>query len=115
MTSSFFSLFPAPSGAPRSVAFAKRSRSKLTVTWSAPSENSQNGELTGYKVCYSEKARSSNPSCSQKKADSHTAQINNLRSATKYFVIVAARTTAGYEPMSAEISKITNGGKHISD
>jgi hypothetical protein len=30
-------------------------------------------------------------------------------------VTVGARTTAGYGPKSVEISKITNGGKHISD
>ena len=97
------------------MAFAKRSRNKLTVSWIAPAENSQNGKLTGYNVCYSENARSSNLSCSPTNAQSYTAQINNLQPATKYFVTVAARTTAGYGPKSAEISKITNGGKNISD
>ena len=111
MTSSSFFLFSVPSEAPGSVAFTKRSKEQLTVSWSAPSRNSQNGELTGYRVCYSEKARSSSPSCSPKNAQSYTAEINNLQSATKYFVTVAARTTAGYGPKSEEISKITNGGK----
>jgi hypothetical protein len=37
--------------------------------------------------------------------------IKNLRPATKYFVTVAAGTSGGYGPNSAEISKITSGGK----
>jgi hypothetical protein len=94
------------------VVFTNRSKEQLTVSWGAPSRNSQNGKLTGYRVCYSEKARSSNSSCSPTNAQSYTAQINNLRSATKYFVTVEAGTTAGYGPKSEEISKITNGGKH---
>ena len=108
----FFFSFPVPSGAPKSVAFTNRSKELLTVSWRAPSENSQNSKLTGYRVCYSHKARSSNPSCSPTNAHSYTAQINNLRFATKYFVTVAGRTASGYGPKSMEISKITNGGKH---
>jgi hypothetical protein len=97
------------------VAFIKRSKSKLTVSWSAPAQKLRNGQLTGYNVCYSDKTRSSNPTCSLKNPHSNTAQINNLRFATKYFLTVAARTTAGYGPKSMEISKITNGGKRRSD
>ena len=111
-TSSSFSLFPVPSEAPGSVAFTKRSKEQLTVSWRAPSRNSQNGELTGYRVCYSHKANSNNQSCSPKNAQSYTAQISDLRPATKYFVTVAARTAAGYGPKSEEINKITNGGKY---
>ena len=71
-----------------------------------------NGELIGYRVCYSDKARSSNPSCILiKNAQSSTAVINNLQPATEYFVTVAAGTKAGYGPKSAEISNITDGGK----
>ncbi|CAB4029490.1 receptor-type tyrosine- phosphatase S, partial [Paramuricea clavata] len=98
-----------PSGAPELVAFTTRSRNKLTVSWSAPSKNSRNGKLTGYRVCYSDKANSSNSSCFQKKYPSNTAVIKNLRSATKYFVTVAAATSAGYGRKSMKISKITNG------
>jgi hypothetical protein len=93
------------------VAFTKRSKEQLTVSWRALSENSQNGQLTGYRVCYSNKANSNNPSCSPKNAQSYTAQISDLRLATKYFVTVAARTAAGYGPKSEEINNITNGGK----
>ena len=112
MTSSSFSLFSVPSGAPGSVALTTRSRNKLTVSWSAPSRNLRNGKLTGYRVCYSDKENSSNPSCFQKNALSNTTVIEKLRPATKYFVTVAAATSAGYGPKSMEISKITNGGKH---
>ena len=95
------------------MAFTTRSKEQLTVFWSAPSRNSQNGELTGYRVCYSDKENSSNPSCSPKNAQAYydIAQIRDLQPATKYFVTVAARTAAGYGPKSEEINKITNGGK----
>jgi hypothetical protein len=96
------------------VAFIKRSKSKLTVSWRSPAQKLRNGQLTGYNVCYSDKSRSSNPICSPTNAHSNTAKINNLRFATKYFVTVAARTTAGYGLKSMEISKITNGGKRRS-
>ena len=131
MTSCFFPLYSAPSGSPRYVTFTKRSKQQLTVSWTAPDEKLWNGELTGYRICYSDKAgstgnpscsvcyfdkaKSSNTSCSPKNADSYTNQINNLRSATKYFVNVAAATSVGYGPKSVKISKITNGGKHKSD
>jgi hypothetical protein len=94
------------------VVFTNRSKEQLTVSWSAQSENSQNDKLTGYRVCYSDKANSNNQSCSPKNAQSYTAQISDRQPATKYFVTVAARTAAGYGPKSEEINKITNGGKH---
>jgi netrin-G3 ligand len=114
VTSSSFSFFSVPSGAPGSVAFTTRSTNKLTVSWSAPSGNLRNGKLTGYRVCYSDKENSSNPSCFKKNALSNTTVIQKLRPATKYFVTVEAATNAGYGPKSMEISKMTNGGKHRS-
>ncbi len=57
----------------------------------------------------------SNPSCFSENASSFTAEIKNLRRATKYSVTVAAGTSAGYGPKSTEISKITNEGKHVEN
>ena len=130
MISSSFSLYSVPGGSPESVAFTKRKKKQLTVSWRDPDKKLQNGELTGYKVCYSDKAnnpnnpncsvcyidkaRSSNPSCLIGKDNQpHTIVIKKLRPATKYFVTVAAGTIAGYGINSSEISNITNGGKTL--
>ena len=75
---------------------------------------SGNGELTGYRVCYSDKASTSNPRCCRINAQYSTVVITNLRPATKYFVTVAAGTSVGFGPKSTEISAITNGGETSS-
>jgi hypothetical protein len=111
----FSSLSSVPSGPPWNVTITNRSKNELTVSWRAPDQSLQTDELTGYKVCYSDKAGSSNPNCSQENDQSYTIVIKNLRPATKYFVTVGAGTSGGYGPNSAEISKITSGGKTISD
>ena len=126
--SSSFSLYSVPSGPPWNVTSTNRSKNELTVSWRAPDQSLQTHEMTGYKVCYSDKVRSSNancsvcyfdkenssnPSCFQENDQSYTIVMGELRPATKYFVTVAAGTTGGYGPKSAKISKITNGGKTI--
>jgi hypothetical protein len=93
------------------VTFTKRSNNKLAVSWRHLNQSLRNGILIGYIVCYSDKARSSNLSCSQQNAYSNSTVINKLQPATKYFVTVAAATSVGYGPKSSEISKVTNGGK----
>ena len=123
-----FYLYSVPSGSPWNVTITKRSKNKLSVSWRAPDQSLQTDELTGYKVCYSDKARSSNsncsvcysdkvrsrnPSCFQENDQSYTTVIKKLRPAIKYFVTVTAGTSGGYGRKSAEISKITNGGKTI--
>ena len=97
------------------VAFTYRSSETLTISWTAPPRNSWNGQRLTYQVCSSYNARSSNPTCSSENIQSSTAVIKNLRPATKYFVTVAAGTSAGYGPKSTEISKITNEGKHAAN
>ena len=78
------------------------------MSWKPPAENSRNGELKGYRVCYFF-TRSSTPTCiSNIKVLNYN--MYNLRYFTKYYVTVQASTAAGYGPKSAEISKITNGG-----
>ncbi len=108
------SLCSAPSRPPSNVAFifTYRSKTQLKISWSPPPTWSWNGILTGYQVCYSDKARSSSPICFlTNNAQSSTFVINNLRPATKYFVTVAAGTSVGYGTKSADVSRITDGGK----
>jgi hypothetical protein len=124
----FSSLYSVPSGSPWNVTITKRSKNELTVSWRAPDQSLQTDQLTGYKVCYfdkarssnsncsvcySDKARSRNPSCFQENDQSYTIVMGELRPATPYFVTVTAGTSGGYGPKSKEISKITNGGKTI--
>ena len=114
-----FLFFSVPSSPPSNVIFTHRSKTQLTISWRAPLKSSLNGKLTGYQVCYSDKAIILYPKCSSPfdfwlNAQSSSAVIKNLRPSTKYFVTVAAGTNAGYGTKSAEISKITNGGKTSS-
>ncbi len=96
-----------PTGAPSNVVFTQRSKNQLTISWTAPPTNSWNGQRITYQVCSSYRARSRNPTCSRENIQSSTAVIKNLRPGTRYFVTVAAGTSAGYGPKSTEISQIT--------
>ena len=101
-----------PSRAPSKVVFTQRSKNQLTISWTAPPRDSWNGQRITYQICYSYNARSRNPSCSSEKIQSSTAVIKNLVPGTRYFVTVAAGTSAGYGPKSAKVSEITrDGGK----
>ena len=101
-----------PSRAPSKVVFTQLSKNQLTISWTAPPKYSWNGQRITYQVCYSYNARSRNPTCSSENIQSSPAVINNLRPGRRYFVTVAAGTSAGYGPKSTEISEITrDGGK----
>ena len=89
------------------MAFISRAKNSLSVSWQAPDEDVRNGKLTGYQVCYSNKAK---PTCIERNT-TLTYTIHNLQPATKYFVTVSAGTSAGFGSKSPEIKKTTNGGK----
>lgn len=105
----YFFLTTAPSKPPY-VAFGSRTKNSLSLSWRAPDKQFRNGKLTGYRVCHSDQERSNNPTCIERNT-TLTYTINNLQSSTKYFVTVSAGTSVGFGANSAEISKITNGGK----
>ena len=112
VTSCYFSFYSAPSSPPSNVVFTQRSKNQLTISWTAPPRDSWNGQRITYQVCSSYNARSRNPTCFSENIQSSPAVIKNLRPGTKYFVTVAAGTSAGYGPKSAEVSEITrDGGK----
>ena len=114
VTSCYFSFCSAPSSPPSKVVFTQLSKNQLTISWTAPPRDSWNGQWITYQlqICYSYNARSRNPTCSSEKIQSSTAVIKNLRPGTRYFVTVAAGTSAGYGPKSTEVSEITrDGGK----
>ena len=97
------------SGPPSNLVFKSRSKTSLQVSWNAPEERLQSGEITGYNVCFHTKDTA--PKCLLPKSTkvlSHT--LRNLRPSTKYYVTVAASTSVGYGEKSLEMSKITNGG-----
>ena len=96
-----------PSRAPSKVVFTQRSKNQLTISWTAPPRDSWNGQRITYQICYSYNARSRNPTCSSENIQSSPAVIKNLVPGTRYFVTVAAGTSAGYGPKSTEISQIT--------
>ena len=96
-----------PTRAPSNVVFTQLSKNQLTISWTAPPTNSWNSQRITYQICYSYNARSRNPTCSRENIQSSPAVIKNLRPGTRYFVTVAAGTSAGYGPKSTEISQIT--------
>ena len=111
VTTSYFSLCSVPSGAPSNVVIRQRSRNKLLISWTALPKRSWNGQRRVYQVCCSRISKSSNPTCfSGENTQSTIAVIKNLQPATKYFVTVAAGTSAGYGPKSTEVSGITRDG-----
>ena len=108
-----FIFFIGLSGSPLNVAFNSRGKTSLQVSWKAPEESFQNGELTGYQVCFYTK--DTVPEClvfASSKVLSLT--LDNLKPSTKYFVIVSASTTVGLGEKSVEVSKITSGGNSVN-
>lgn len=102
----------APSGPPVDVTFGSRSKNTILISWKAPLQDERNGEVTGYEVCYSDQAKSDNPTCIKTNAIlSYT--IKNLQPSTKYFVTIAAGTSVGFGPRSFKVHKTTNGGKQF--
>ncbi len=94
---------------PMNVALKSRDKTSLQVSWNAPVESLQMGELTGYQVCFY--TRDNAGECLMLKSTKVLSlTIKNLRPSTKYYVTVAANTNAGYGKKSPEMSKITNGG-----
>ena len=111
VTSCYFSFCSVPSSPPSNVVFTHRSKNQLTISWTAPPRHTWNSQRLKYQVC-SYKAKSSNPKCFYVNSRTSTAVIKNLRPATRYFVTVAAGTSAGYGPKSTKVSEITrDGGK----
>ena len=89
--------------------FTSRNKDLLKLSWEPPAENLRNGELTGYQVCYSSQTMSTSPKCIKTNTTLFFT-TNNLQPSTKYFVTVAAGTSAGFGNKSAKINKTTNGG-----
>ena len=95
-----------------SAKFTARSRNSLKVSWgSLQGLLRRFGKLKEYRICYSFRDNRENEKCKNIEASATSYTIKNLYPSTKYFVTVAAGTSAGFGRKSEEISKITNGGK----
>ncbi|XP_028402588.1 receptor-type tyrosine-protein phosphatase F-like [Dendronephthya gigantea] len=97
-----------PSGPPLDAKFESRGKTTLQLSWMDPRSYLHNGILTGYQVCYSSETISTSPKCNETKT-TLSFTIDDLRPSTKYFVTVAAGTSAGFGNKSGEINKTTNG------
>ena len=94
---------------PMNVALKSRGKTSLQVSWNAPEESLQMGELTGYQICFY--TRDNAGECLVLKSTKVLSlTLRNLRPSTRYYVTVAASTSVGYGEKSLEMSKITNGG-----
>ena len=108
----FSPTFLVPRTAPR-VRWTSRSRNTLKVSWDSLRGQLTTGKLTGYRVCYFSKEKGEDEKCNKTEASATSYTIKKLYPSTKYFVTVAARTSAGPGERSQKISVITNGGKLI--
>jgi hypothetical protein len=92
------------------------SSTALEVTWEKLQESDTNGNITGYRVCYSTQQFSGN-SCPQSEdvvgADNNTFNLTGLNEATPYFVAVQAGTQAGFGPIGNKLNNTTlEAGKY---
>jgi hypothetical protein len=86
------------------------SSTALEVTWEKLHENETNGDITGYRVCYSTEQLSSF-SCPEYQdavgVDNTTFNLIGLNEATSYFVAVKAGTQAGFGPNGNNLNNTT--------
>ena len=94
------------------VRFTNRSRRKLVASWKEPDRQLWSGKATQYRICHSTQEGASQTNCSV--TNQFSCKITSLQPSTRYFVTVSAGTSDRFGPTSAEISKITNGGKNLA-
>ena len=100
----------APDGPPASVATTTITVSTITVTWSPPNPAQQNGRITSYRLLYT-----TDPSQSDELRQSVTVnttntlsyQLPNLLVNTRYYIKIAAATSAGLGPYTNAINAAT--------
>ena len=88
----------------------------VNISWSPPEANQQNGIISSYQLCYSDKNLQSNCSAlgsvSLINVDKSFATIKQLEPGVVYYFRIQANTTAGAGPYSKEFRIITNSGGH---
>ena len=86
------------------------SSTALEVTWEKLQENDTNGDITGYRICYSTQ-QSSLVSCLEYQdvagIDNTSFNLTGLNEATSYFVAVKAGTQAGFGPNRNDLNNTT--------
>ena len=94
------------------------SSTTLEVTWEQLHENDTNGNITGYRVCYSTQQLSL-VSCLEHQdvaGIDTTINLTGLNEATSYFVAVKAGTEAGFGPNGNNLTNATlEAGKYPND
>ena len=79
--------------------------SSLTVSWSSPLKETQNGIIQNYTVYYREQSQSAtNKSYSRFYVLNRQANITGLSPFTKYTITVSASTSVGEGPQSEEVA-----------
>lgn len=110
-------LFIAPDGSPQSLTAHRLFPTSISLQWSAPLLEHQNGFIIGYKVLWRLQEQSSSSSSSSKgtllgtkNVTSTTVTIVDLNTSTSYKVSVAAFTAVGIGP-SANMTASTTDSK----
>ena len=100
-----------PSGPPLDVAVTSRGTRWLRLSWKPPEQSLRNGKILHYQVCRSTSRADTSPRCINSVILLRGYyRLRYLQPSTKYFVTVAAGTSAGYGVKTAEISGTTSEG-----
>ncbi|EDV22989.1 uncharacterized protein TRIADDRAFT_64052 [Trichoplax adhaerens] len=97
----------APAASPKNVIIVVESSTSMTINWSPPPVDKQNGEIISYKVQYQAKGDELATKISVKGSD-HSCNLHNLTINTRYFVQVAAATIIGTSQFSEVVEAKTN-------
>ena len=104
-----------PSEPPLDVTITSRGKHGLRLSWKPPEQGLRNAKILHYRVCRSTSSADTSPTCiNSVRLSRGYYYLRNLQPGTKYFVTVAAGTSAGYGVKSAEISVTTKEGIKIS-
>ncbi|XP_028402504.1 receptor-type tyrosine-protein phosphatase F-like [Dendronephthya gigantea] len=104
----------APSGPPTGIHVKHLNSTSVRISWLRPEANQQNGIISSYQLCYSDKNLQNN--CSAMGNVSHintgeiSATLQQLEPGVVYYFRIRANTTAGAGPYSKEYRMITSSG-----
>uniref|UniRef100_A0A914DYB5 Neogenin n=1 Tax=Acrobeloides nanus TaxID=290746 RepID=A0A914DYB5_9BILA len=89
-----------PSSAPQNVRIENTQASSISLTWQPPSEDEQNGFITGYKIKYKTKKRGSKGNIVVVDGDPGKYTLHGLEAGMGYTIRVAAINQNGTGPFS---------------
>ena len=97
----------APSGTPLDVVARSTSATSITLKWSTPTAEYQNGEITGFQIVVTGREHDTNNYTYNVSATLRTYTIGSLEEAHSYEIIIRAYNKIGYGPFTSTITLST--------